>query len=269
MDVTPAGAKQTSFRCSRRFVTFAVLQQRPTNYYATLGLHVKCTPEQIRDAYRILAKKFHPDLNPGSISAVRKTQELNEAYEILSDPERRRAYDDSLAAGEKPKTPPRAGKVQKNVSQDVALRLEEFFRGTTLEVRVNDPGNPDGPETYALEVPPETAPGTRFRIRREGYFSGGHVVVRVTARRDFRFKVRGSDLRCDLRINARRAASGGSESVRGALGNFVRVLIPANVVRGEVLRIEDEGLPKARGGRGDLLVRIMYTPEVRITRLRR
>ena len=269
MDVTPAGAKQTSFRCSRRFFKLRALQQRPTNYYATLGLHVKCTPEQIRDAYRILAKKFHPDLNPGSISAVRKTQELNEAYEILSDPERRRAYDDSLAAGDKPKATARAGKVQKNVSQDVTLRIEEFFRGTTLEVRVNDPGNPDGLETYALEVPPETAPGTRFRIRREGYFSGGHVVVRVTARPDFRFKVRGSDLRCDLRINTRRAASGGSESVRGALGNFVRVPIPANVARGEVLRVEGEGLPKARGGRGDLLVRIMYTPEVRITRLRR
>ena len=128
MDVTPAGAKQTSFRCSRRFVTFAVLQQRPIHYYATLGLHAKCTPEQIRDAYRILAKKFHPDLNPGSISAVRKTQELNEAYEILSDPERRRAYDDSLAAGDKPKATARAGKVQKNVSQDVTL-----FSGTLLD----------------------------------------------------------------------------------------------------------------------------------------
>lgn len=245
------------------------MQTRKPNYYATLGLHAKCTAEQIRDAYRILAKKFHPDLNPGSISAVRKTQELNEAYEVLSDPERRRAYDDSQASDEKPKSSARCGKVQKNVSQDMALRIDEFFRGTTLEVRVNDPGNPDGPETYSLEVPPETAPGTRFRIRREGYFSGGQVVVRVTARPDFRFKVRGSDLRCDLRINAKRAEAGGSESVRGALGNFVRVPIPPKVARGEVIRIPGEGLPKTRGGRGDLLVRVMYTPEVRITRLRR
>lgn len=245
------------------------MQARPPNHYATLGLHVRCTPEQIRDAYRILAKKFHPDLNHGSISAVRKTQELNEAYEVLSDPERRRAYDDSRATEEKPKRSARSGNVQKNVTQDVALRIEEFFRGTTLEVRVNDPGNLDGPETYSLEVPPETAPGTRFRIRREGYFSGGQVVVRVTARPDFRFKVRGSDLRCDLRINAKRAAAGGSESVRGALGGSVRVQVPANVARGEELRIEGEGLPKSRGGRGDLLVRIMYTPDVWITRLRR
>jgi curved DNA-binding protein len=163
----------------------------------------------------------------------------------------------------------RSGKAQTNIAQDVHLRMEEFLRGTTLEVRVNDPGNPDGLETYPLEIPPETAPGTRFRVRREGYFSGGQVVVRALARADFRFKVRGSDLRCDLRINSRRAAQGGSESVRGALGNFVRVQIPAGIARGEVLRIEGEGLPKARGGRGDLVVRVVYTPEVRITRAKR
>ena len=236
------------------------------DYYATLGLGRRCTAHQIRDAYRIFAKRFHPDLNPGSAEAVSRTQEINAAYEVLSDPDRREAYDESLAAEAKAKRAPRAGKPQQNVSQDVHLRLEEFFRGTSLEVRVNDPGNPDGPEVYSLTIPPETAPGARFRIRREGTFSGSQVLVRVRARPDFRFKIRGSDLRCDLRINARRAAQGGSESVRGATGNFVRVQISPGVARGEVLRIAGEGLPRPRGGRGDLLVRIVYTPEVRITR---
>ena len=152
------------------------------------------------------------------------------------------------------------------MSQDVHLRLDEFFRGTLLEVRVNDPGNPDGPEVYSLQVPPETAPGARFRIRREGALSGSQVLVRVRARPDFRFKIRGADLRCDLRINTQRAAQGGSESVRGVTGNFVRVQIEPGVARGEVLRIAGEGLPRPRGGRGDLLVRVVYTPEVRITR---
>lgn len=247
----------------------ARLRTSHPNHYATLGLDQRCSAEQIRDAYRILAKKFHPDLNAGSGDAVARTQALNAAYEILGDPERRRAYDESLKSAAKSKSSARSGKAQQSLQQDMALRLEEFFRGTTLEICVQDPGNPDGPETYSLEIPPETAPGTRFRIRREGHFSGGQVVVRVLARADFRFKVRGSDLRCDLRINSRRAAQGGSESVRGALGNFVRVQIPAGVARGEVLRIEGEGLPKARGGRGDLLVRVVYTPEVRITRARR
>ncbi len=244
------------------------MPNRPTNHYAVLGLDRECTPAQIRDAYRVLARKFHPDLNHASVDAVARTQELNAAYEILSDPERRCAYDAELASAATVKAP-RPGRAQKNIAQDVHLRLEEFFRGASLEVRVNDPGNPDGPETYPLAVPAETAPGTRFRVRREGFFAGGQVVVRVLARPDFRFKVRGSDLRCDLRINARRAAQGGSESVRTALGNFVRVHIPAGIARRDVLRGEREALPSARGGRGDSLVRIVYTPEVRVTRAKR
>ncbi len=242
------------------------LQRCGPNHYATLGLDHLCSTEQIRAAYRTLAKKHHPDLNPNSAAAQACTQEINAAYEILSDPEQRHAYDGSLKAEAKPVPRPRASQRPQNILQDVQLRIEEFFRGATLEVRVNDPGNPDGPEVYPLEVPPATAPGARFRIRRGGAFSGGHVLVRARVRPDFRFKMRGSDLRCDLRIAPRRAAQGGSESIRGATGNCVRVQIPPGVARGEVIRIEGEGLPRPRGGRGDLLVRVVYAPEVRITR---
>lgn len=242
------------------------MEFREANHYATLGLDCRCAIEQIRDAYRMLAKKLHPDVNPGSAEAVARTQELNAAYEVLSDPERRRAYDEAQAAHAKRKRSPRTGKPQQNINQDIHLRIEEFFRGAALEVRVNDPGNPDGSEVYLLQVPPETAPGARFRIPRERNPSGGQVLVRVRARPDFRFKIRGSDLRCDMRINARRASQGGSESLRGATGNYLRIQIPSGVARGEVLRIAGEGLPKLRGGRGDLLVRVVYTPEVRITR---
>jgi curved DNA-binding protein len=251
------------WHCDMGRLSLPVSRIMPPDYYALLGLSRRCTADQVRDAYRRLAKQFHPDLNPGSAETVERTQELNAAYAVLGDPDRRRIYDDSLGAAA---TPKRTAKPQQNISQDVSLRLEEFFRGTRLEVRVNDPGNAAGPETYSLEVPPATAPGTRFRVRREGDFSGSHVLVRVRARPDSRFKIRGSDLRCDLRLQARRVAQGGWESVRGATGNSVRVPIPPGVARGEVIRIDGEGLPKPRGGRGDLLVRILYTPEIRITR---
>ncbi len=234
------------------------------DHYAALGLHRACTDAQIRNAYRLLAKKFHPDVNGGSREAVARTQTLNAAYEILSDPERRREYDRELAACKKPAVAARTGKAMLNVAKEVHLRLEEFLRGTRLEVRVHEPSNPDGAEIYELIVPPETAPGTRFKLARDG---GGFVTVRAKARPDFRFKVRGSDLRCDLKINFQRARQGGSESVRGALGNFLRVPVPAKVARGEIIRLAGEGLPKARGGRGDLLVRILYRAEVRITRV--
>lgn len=239
------------------------MQRAPSNHYATLGLDRGCTPAQIRAAYRLLAKQHHPDLNPDSSAAVTRTQTLNAAHEILSDPERRRAYDRELATPKKSSAPSRAAKTPGHLAQETYLRLEDFFRGTALEVRVNDPASSDGPEIYPLLIPPATAPGTRFRVPRN---AGGFVMVKVTARPDFRFKVRGADLRCDLRIRPERAKLGGLESVRGVLGNSIRVAIPSRTARGEVIRIAGEGLPKPRGGRGDLLVRVTYTPQVRITR---
>ena len=238
--------------------------QRPeSSHYATLGLDRRCTPAQIRAAYRVLARQHHPDLNPHSAQAVQRTQELNAAYETLSDPEKRRAYDLELDAPKQSAPSRRNDRIQRNLSEDVNLRLEDFLRGTTREVRVNDPANPQGPEIYQLVVPPDTAPGTRFRLPREGAFAGGFVQLRVKALPGFQFKVRGSDLRCDLKIKAERAAQGGTEMIRGVNGTLLRVQIPRGAGRHEIIRLPGEGLPKARGGRGDLLVRLTYRVEVR------
>jgi len=240
------------------------------DHYATLGLDRRCTLAQIRSAYRLLAKRHHPDVNGGSARATEYAKVLNVAHEVLSDPVRRRAYDRELAEREATSRPTAgAQKLERNISQDTNLRIEEFFRGTNLSVRVNDPANPNGPEIYDLVVPPETAPGTRFRVPRKEPFAGGFVQVRVKVLPGFRFKARGADLRCDLRIQARRAEQGGTEVIAGPAGAPLRVSIPAGVGRGAILRIPGEGLPKPRGGRGDVLVRIMYRPEVRIARARR
>lgn len=237
------------------------MQPTESNHYATLGLDRDCTDTHIRSAYRLLAKQYHPDVNGGSSAAKAQTQALNAAYEILGDAERRRAYDAELDSA-KP-SPSRSTNAARNVSQEMQLRPEEFLRGTKLQVRVIDPAEPNARESYELIVPPETAPGSRFRITRN---DGGSVTVKLKAQPDQRFKVRGSDLRCDLRINFERAQKGGIESVRGLGGNFLRVQIPARIKAGEIIRLPGEGLPKTRGGRGDLLVRVMYRPEVRITR---
>lgn len=236
------------------------------DHYATLGLDRRCTTTQVRAAYRLLAKRHHPDANCGSPAAVARTQELNAAHEILSDPARRRAYDRELDMAEASVIPPRFSKIERNISQDVHLRIDELLRGASLEVRVNDPVIPKGDETYQLVIPPETAPGTRFRLPRTEPFEGGFVQIRVRALPGFRFKVRGSDLRYDLRIDARRASQGGTEVITGPTGAPVRVQIPPSLARGEILRVPGEGLPKPRGGRGDLLIRVTYRPDVRITR---
>jgi curved DNA-binding protein CbpA len=247
---------------AKHFAKLKTLQRTAQNHYATLGLNRHCTIEQIRDAYRAFAKQHHPDLNHGRHESLARTQALNAAYEILSDPEKREIYDRELVAVEKVFRS-KTSQPNRNITQEVHLRIEEFFRGTTREVRVNDPANSNGPELYDLIVPPQTAPGTRFRLVRE---SGGFVIIRARAFPHFQFKVRGADLRCDLKITSKLAAQGGEQMIKSALGSMLRVKIPARIARGEIVRIAGEGLPKSRGGRGDLLVRIVYRPEIRITR---
>ena len=237
-----------------------------TDHYATLGLDRRCTLAQIRAAYRVLVRQCHPDVNGATAETIARTQDLNAAYEILSDPAKRRAYDEELEQDSHEEQSTVSERIEVNISQDVMLRIDELIRGTTLTIRVNDPANHGGPEQYDLVVPEETAPGVRFRVARHEPFANGFVIVRVKVRPDARFKARGSDLRCDLRIQAARAASGGTEYVTGPMGRRHAVAIPRGVKRGAIIRVPREGLPKSRGGRGDLLVRITYKPEVSIGR---
>lgn len=239
------------------------MSTKPSHHYATLGVEPGCADEEIRAAYRDLAKRYHPDLHPGAADALVRFQAINAAYDVLSQAEQRAAYD--AEQGFLPRRTPVRTRI--TLKQDVLVGIDELLRGTRLTVRVHDPMQAGRAEVYELEVPSETAPGTRFRIQRETSV-GGTVEVRVKARRDARFKVSGSDLKCDLRIRAQRAVHGGAEMVRGASGRMVAVSIPRNVAVHEVIRIPGEGLPRVRGGRGDLLVRIVYRPEVRVERAR-
>lgn len=79
-----------------------------SDYYEFMGIERTATPEQVRAAFRRLSFEFHPDRNPGNHDAAEICQMINEAYEILSDPEARRAYDAALV-GEFPEGAPQGG----------------------------------------------------------------------------------------------------------------------------------------------------------------
>ncbi len=175
------------------------MQPELPDLYAILDVDRRATPAQIRTAYRLFAKQSHPDLNP--TAEEERIQQLNAAYEILGDPARRRAYDRERDLVRSSRATSRA---QHNVSQNVYLRIEDFMRGTMLDVSVKDPANVGETEQYRMTVPPMTVPGTKFRFPRGAPFEGGFVEVRVRALPGFRFKLSGSNLRMDLRITVQR-----------------------------------------------------------------
>src|SRR5690606_40544327 len=76
------------------------------DYYEVLGLDRNATTEEVRKAYRKLARKYHPDVNPNDEGAKQRFQEINEAHEVLSDPEKRKKYDQY---GEHWRQPPPTG----------------------------------------------------------------------------------------------------------------------------------------------------------------
>jgi curved DNA-binding protein CbpA len=188
-----------------------------SDFYAVLGVERGCDGKEIRGAFRKLVKRWHPDVCGDADEAADRTRVLNEAYETLIDPARRRAYDAELGFDEPTVRMP-TGRATSDLKQDVFLSPEELIRGTSLDVRVDDPANRSGAESYRLEVPEGTAPGERFRITREEPFAGGVVAVRVKARPGGRFRTKGSDLRMDLRVSAERARSGGWRFRRGSFG---------------------------------------------------
>src|SRR5215210_6654025 len=64
------------------------------DYYATLGVPKTATAKEVKQAFRRMARKHHPDVNPGDKSAESKFKDVNEAYEVLGDPEKRKKYDE-------------------------------------------------------------------------------------------------------------------------------------------------------------------------------
>jgi curved DNA-binding protein len=198
------------------------------DYYETLGLSRQANDDQIRAAYRKLARKYHPDVNPGNKEAEEKFKEINEAYSVLSDPQKRKQYDElgqNWKAGAEFRPPPDWGR----------------------DVRV--------------EFGDVTGVGD-FSDFFESIFGGAR---QRAGRRGAGFATRGRDLEAQLRIPLEEAHRGTTRTiaVRSPDGKqrSIRVTIPAGVADAELLRIPNEGEQGAGGAPpGDLFVTVRLEP---------
>ena len=103
------------------------------DYYATLGVPKTATPEEIKRAYRKIARKCHPDLNPGDKDAEAKFKDLNEANEVLSDPEKREKYDEFGQHWNQPRATENPSSTGTNVSNE-----EHFSQYGDFDSFIND-----------------------------------------------------------------------------------------------------------------------------------
>ena len=258
------------------------------DFYKILGIDESATKDDIKKAYKKLARQYHPDNNKGDKGAEARFKEISEAYSILSNDQKRAEYDQMRrlfeAGGDRfyGFTPGGQGGVRINIGDlfgdeggrgggffedlfgfgprqargsdaetEVTLSFEESIEGTTVQLR-------DGTK---VRIPAGIGDGGRVKVAGKGGpgangGTAGDLYVRVRVQPHPVFgKSKGGDLQITLPVTFTEAALGAKVEVP-TLDEPVTVKIPPGTPNGKVLRVRGRGAPKARGGTGDLLVKV-------------
>lgn len=221
------------------------------DYYATLGVTKTATDKELKQAYRKLARKFHPDVNPGDKSSESRFKEINEAYEVLGDPEKRKKYDE-LGANWRAYEQAGAGGA-------------EPFAGWT----VNMGGAPGGFRTMSEEEMREMfGTDNPFSDFFNTFFGGAGP---QPGRRRGRSRGRkGRDLEHELELTLEEADQGVTRRFslkHNGHARTVDVRIPAGVGDGSRVRVAGEGEIGAGGAAaGDLYLRVRLRPHPQFER---
>jgi len=206
------------------------------DYYEILGVAKTATPEEIRSAFRKKAREYHPDVAKDKVKGAEKFKEVNEAYEVLSDPAKRAKYDQMGREG------PGGGFAWPGASGEAGMPdMEEFHFG-----------------------------GTGYSDFFEHLFGGmGGGGFRGPSGR--RMARRGSDIEGDLMVTLEEALRGSTREVTlqrgGGKTETYRVKIPAGVREGQRIRLAGKGESGRSGGEsGDLYLRVRFArhPDVRV-----
>lgn len=227
------------------------------DYYATLGVPKTATEKELKGAYRKLARKHHPDVNPGDPSAEAKFKELNEAYEVLGDPEKRRKYDE-LGANWK-----------QYEQQGAGGQGYGPFGGGAWNVNMGG-GRPMTQEEME-EMFGGAGGGDPFSDFFNTFFGGGGGAGGDTHRRTHRPRHRkGRDLEQEVNLTLEEAFAGTTRRVGIQLGGDTRtvdVRIPAGVKDGARVRSAGQGESGSQGGAsGDLFLRVRVLPHASFER---
>jgi curved DNA-binding protein len=224
------------------------------NYYSDLDVDRKASQEEIKKAYRKLAKKYHPDVNPGDKKAEEKFKEISEAYEVLSDPQKRQKYDQLgmewqhyQSTGGRPEnfnwsqweSPPNQNYSYRTVSPEEFEELfgssggySSFFESLFGRGAARHPGEGGNQQFYYQQMPQK-----------------------------------GADNEHKLQITLREAFHGTKRVLEWEDGRKIEAKVPAGVKTGSRLRLKGQGSSGIAGGKaGDLYLYIEVLPDAQFER---
>jgi len=202
------------------------------DYYKILGVDNKATEKEIKNAYRKLARKYHPDLHPNDKDAKVKFQQINEANEVLSDPEKRKKYDQYGKDWQHANEYERANQYQQQASQS---------RGTKYTHMNEESGFSDFFESMF------------------GSFGG--------AGRGRQMKYRGEDYTAELHLDLIDALETHKRTLT-VNGRNIRITIPAGIENGQIIKIAGHGGEGINGGpNGDLYITFIINNHPKFKRL--
>ena len=263
------------------------------DYYKILSLETnRVSSEQIKNAYRMAAKKYHPDINVEDRLSEEKIKDINEAYRILSNPSSKRKYDRTWVnnVGKKKKqeevnrstgsifgdfsnmffgnietikektikkneNPPIKGE---SIESFINVEIEEAFYGLDKKISLR---TVDGKlKVFTVSIPAGIRNGEKIRLigqGQEGKNGGknGDLFIKVNIEDNDKFKLQGTDLYTDLYLTPWEAALGTRTQVY-SIDEQTQVYIPEGIQTGEILRIPGKGYKDGKGSRGDLVVEV-------------
>ena len=255
------------------------------DYYEVLGVSRGADAEAVKRAYRKLARKYHPDVSKEK-NAESKFKELQEAYEVLRDPDKRAAYDHlgrDYRTGQQFRPPPdwsqrfghsgsqrfsdlngfsdffstlfggaAAGPPPDADAGYLDVTVEEAFAGTKRRVTLNEGGRA---RFVDVQIPAGVSDGQSLRIAGGG---GGSLIFRIRLRPHALYVAQGKDVQIELPLAPWEAALGAKVAVP-TLGGTVELTVPAGAQSGQKLRLRGRGLPGTPNG--DQIVSIkLVTP---------
>ncbi|MBN1697249.1 MAG: J domain-containing protein [Spirochaetales bacterium] len=204
------------------------------DYYKILGVSKSATTDEIKRQYRKLARKYHPDVNPGDNKAAARFAEINEAHEVLSDPEKRKKYDTLGSNWEQ----------YENVGQDSPFTNRKAYGNgsgyTVFEGDMDDLFGGAGFSDFFKTFFGDTFSG--FRSHSKSYSSKGH------------------DYKAELEISLEEAYSGCVKVIQ-VNNQTLRITLEPGIMDGRTIKLKGKGGAGANGGKkGDLYITIRIPP---------